>query len=131
MRIINTKTSETIGSVITNHSMGLAEACELAGVDLDEHDIDHLLLSVYTEAEEIAGAEECARESVKQGLVDGVVATDVDGGELAGRLTGGETATIPDGDYGWLMDKFGHVSHAMSRAYISEWNATLEAASTR
>ena len=129
MRIIDKNTSDVLGTIITNHSMSLPEACEMTSVDLDEHDIDDLHLSTYEESQEIAGAEECARESVKAGTVGGQIATDSDDEPLIVRIGAGDTQTMPDGDYGWLKDKFGHVSDAMTKAYRDAWNSAIDAAS--
>jgi hypothetical protein len=126
MRIIEKTTSTVLGTVITNHSMSLDEACEMAGVDLDGYDIAELHLSTYEEAAEIAGAEECARESVAQGIGPEGVTRNVDGDKILGSM--GDHDSMLDGDYKWLKEKFGHVSHSMERAYRSEWNSALEAA---
>ena len=128
MRIIDTTTYETIGTVIANQSLTIEQACELAGVDLDEHDIDDLHLSTYSAQDEIDGAEKCARESVKAGTVGGKIATDADDEPLIGHIGAGDTQTMPDGDYGWLQEKFGHVSDAMTKAYRDAWNSAIDAA---
>lgn len=127
MRIINTKTGDVLGSVITNQSLSLAQACELAGVDIEEHDIDHLHLSVYDEADEIEGAKDCARASVDAGLVNGRVPT---------YSTGDEEPIMHMVDHGWMMDsdadwlreKFGFVTRDMCNAYSLAWNERLSAA---
>jgi hypothetical protein len=126
MRIINKKSGEILGTIITNHSLSLIEACELASVDLDEHDITELHLSTYEESHEIADAEKCARESVEAGLVGGKIPEYSKGEPIMGLM--GEHDSMLDGDYTWLTEKFGFVTRAMARAYRSEWNSRLEQA---
>ena len=128
MRIIDTTTKTTIGTVTTNHSMTLEQACEAASVDLSEHAIEDLRLSMYSEAEEIVIAKECARESVKAGLVGEEIPTNADGEPMVEPV---DDSWILDGDADWLRDKFGHVTDAMIRAYAREWNARVEEASDK
>jgi hypothetical protein len=126
MRIIDKKTGDVLGTIITNHSMSLHEACEVADIDLDEHDIDELHLSPYEESQEIADAEKCARESVEAGLVGGKIPEYTKGDPIMGLM--GDHDSVLDGDYTWLLEKFGFVTGAMSRAYRAEWNSRMEQA---
>jgi hypothetical protein len=122
MRIIDTTTGNVLGTITTNHSMALHESCELCNVDLDEHDIEKLRLSVYEESDEIEGAEKCARDSVESGLVAGKIPEYDEGAPMIHVVANG---WMMDGDDDWLRDKFGFVTTSMRHAYSASWNARL------
>lgn len=47
MKIRVKETGEVVGEVITNHSMDIYTACDLAGIDVEDYDVEADLEMIY------------------------------------------------------------------------------------